>query len=64
MIVFCELLPTQDGIEPCLLVLQQSNNAADTANGHKPLISSTKDKIELAISCVYACDRQESKALL
>lgn len=45
-------------MEACLSVLRQSNNAADADNGCKPIIDTVKDKIELAVSCMYACNRQ------
>ena len=56
--VFSLLFSPQDGLEPCEKVLQQCILASskDSA-GHKPIISATQGWVELAASCVYACDR-------
>ena len=58
------ILSLQAGLEPCGLVLQQCSEATAGGGGFAggvsqiPIIASTQDRVGMAVSCIYACDRQ------
>ena len=47
----------QGGLESCEKVLKQCTDAA-SSSGHNPIIEGMKERVDVTISCVYACDRQ------
>ena len=49
----------QDDLEPCLSVLCQSNEVSDSdsEDGCEAIIPLTRDRMEVAIGCIHACER-------